>query len=113
MKYWISREASIDLEEIWLYTFENWSIEQADRYLIQIKDEIVFLAKKPESGFNYGHFRKGYFRSKVKSHFIFYRINHDEDRIEIIRVLHQRMDRKQVGCLKNCTELILTSILAH
>ncbi|WP_228420408.1 type II toxin-antitoxin system RelE/ParE family toxin [Chryseobacterium sp. 5_R23647] len=36
--------------------------------------------------------RKGYFRSRVKSHFIFYRINIKNEEIEIIRILHQQMD---------------------
>ena len=33
MNYKISNEASNDLEKIWLYKIENWSAEQADRYL--------------------------------------------------------------------------------
>jgi toxin ParE1/3/4 len=40
MKYVISIEASKDLENIWLYTFENWSQEQADRYFNHNIDEI-------------------------------------------------------------------------
>jgi toxin ParE1/3/4 len=32
MKYRISKEALNDLEKLWLYTFETWSLEQADRY---------------------------------------------------------------------------------
>ena len=28
----ISNEAQFDFENIWLYTFETWSKEQADRY---------------------------------------------------------------------------------
>ncbi len=44
MNYKISNEASYDLEKIWwLYTFENWSIEQADRYINLIIDEIEFV----------------------------------------------------------------------
>ena len=31
MSYQISKQAQKDLEDIWLYTAENWSIEQADR----------------------------------------------------------------------------------
>lgn len=92
MKYKISLLASHDLENIWLYTFENWSIEQADRYLNLIMDEIEYIALKPDSGFDFGAVRKGYFRSKVKSHIIFYRIDQKMDTVEIIRVLHQRMD---------------------
>ncbi len=30
MIFKISKEASNDLEKIWLYTIENWSTEQAD-----------------------------------------------------------------------------------
>lgn len=92
MDYIISQEASRDIENIWLYTFENWSSEQADRYFNLILDEIEYLAEKPKSGKNYEHLRKGYFRSKVKSHFIFYKINQRKEQIEIIRILHQRMD---------------------
>jgi toxin ParE1/3/4 len=92
MNYKISNEAQNDLENIWLYTFETWSIEQADRYIELIIDEIEYLSEKPNTGKDYSEVRKGYFRSKVKSHFIFYRINSKEELIEIIRILHQQMD---------------------
>jgi toxin ParE1/3/4 len=62
-----------DLENVWIYTFENWSIEQADRYIHQIIDEIEYLCLHPNSGLDFGNIRKGYFRAKVKSHFIFYK----------------------------------------
>lgn len=92
MTYKISIEAQNDLENIWLYTFETWSIEQADRYIGLILDEIEYLADNPNESKNYSNVRKGYFRSKVKSHFIFYRVKQKENIIEIIRVLHQQMD---------------------
>ncbi len=92
MKYKISKEAGRDIENIWLYTIEKWSIEQADRYFNLIMDEIEYLAKNPKSGKDYSKVRKGYFRSQVKSHFIFYKINRKNEEIEIIRILHQQMD---------------------
>ena len=92
MNYKISQEANWDLENIWLYTYENWSLEQADRYFDLIMDEIEYLAENPKSGRDYGGVRKGYFRSKIKSHFIFYKINYKQEEIEIIRILHQRMN---------------------
>ena len=92
MNYKVSQEANRDIENIWLYTYENWSLEQADRYFNLIMDEIEYLAKNPESGKDYSDVRKGYFRSRIKSHFIFYKINRMKEEIEIIRVLHQRMD---------------------
>ena len=90
MKYKISRKAASDLEAIWLYTFENWSVEQADRYYNLIIDEIEYLSKNPTAGTYYGHVRAGYFHSMVKSHFIFYKMG--QGTLEVIRILHQRMD---------------------
>lgn len=92
MEFKISKEAETDIENIWLYTFETWSKEQADRYYYLIFEEIEYLTQTPTSGKDYSHIRKGYYRSKVKSHFIFYRINLRENAIEIIRILHQQMD---------------------
>lgn len=92
MKYKISKEASNDLEKIWLYTFEVWSKEQADHYFNLLMDEIEYLSENPKSGKDYNEIRKGYFRSRVKSHFIFYKINLNNGEIEIIRILHQQMD---------------------
>ncbi len=92
MKYLISKEASKDIEKIWLYTIENWSQEQADRYFNLIIDEIENITKDPLSGKDYNDLRNGYFRSRVKSHFIFYKINLIKKQIEIIRILHQQMD---------------------
>ena len=92
MNYKISIEAEKDLENIWLYTLENWSIEQADYYFDLIMNEIEYLAVNPKFGQDFGEIRKGYFRSRIKSHFIFYRINIKNNEIEIIRILHQQMD---------------------
>lgn len=92
MKYKISKSALEDLEKIWLYTFKTWSKEQADHYFDLIMDEIEYLSANPKSGRDYNEIRKGYFCSRVKSHFIFYRINIKNEEVEIIRILHQQMD---------------------
>ena len=92
MKYKLSKEALRDLEGIWHYTVGTWSREQADRYYDLLVDEIEYVAENPRSGKDYSHVRKGYLRTNVKSHCIFYKINAEESAIEIIRILHQRMD---------------------
>ncbi len=92
MKYVLSREAKKDLEEIWIYTFENWSLKQADRYINLISSRFKHLIENPTLGKDYSQIRKGYFRSHIKSHYIFYKINRRKNIIEIIRVLHERMD---------------------
>ena len=91
-KYKISVEAEKDLEKIWAYTFETWSLEQADRYINQIFEEIEYISTKPEQGKDFSYARKGYLRTKVKLHYLFYKIDQKTKMVEIIRILHQRMD---------------------
>ncbi|MEI7597455.1 MAG: type II toxin-antitoxin system RelE/ParE family toxin [Bacteroidota bacterium] len=73
MRYFISEKANQDIENIWLFTFEKWSLEQADRYYNLILDEIEFIAEHFESGNLFYYIKKGYRASIVKSHIIFYR----------------------------------------
>ncbi len=89
--YKISNQALIDLEQIWLYTFRNWSIEQADRYYNLLINEMDYVSQNQESGKSMNHIKNGYRASKVKSHLIFYKTS-SESEIEIIRILHERMD---------------------
>lgn len=91
MRYIISEKANIDIEKIWLYTYENWSLEQADRYYNLILDEIEFIAENFESGKPVDYIKKGYRTSLVKSHIIFYKKS-KSNIVEIIRVLPQKMD---------------------
>jgi toxin ParE1/3/4 len=91
MRYSISEKANQDIEKIWLYTFENWSLEQADRYYNLILDEIEFISENFESGKSVDYIKKGYRVSIVKSHIIFYKKSR-RNIVEIIRVLHQKMD---------------------
>ncbi|MBK9570700.1 MAG: type II toxin-antitoxin system RelE/ParE family toxin [Chitinophagaceae bacterium] len=85
-----SKKAVSDLEEIWLYTVEKWSVKQADRYYNLIVDEINYICKNSTAGKSMEHVRKGYRASKVKSHLIFYRVLNGT--LEVIRILHERMD---------------------
>lgn len=89
--YRISAKAIEDIEKIWEYTRDIWSVEQADRYYNLIINEIEYIAQNFESGKSMEHIKKGYKASKVKSHLVFYKI-FDENTIEVIRILHQRMD---------------------
>jgi toxin ParE1/3/4 len=41
----ISEKAVEDINGIWVYTAENWSVEQADRYYNLIIDEIEYIAE--------------------------------------------------------------------
>jgi len=91
--YRIRAKALDDLERIWMYTAKKWSVEQADNYYNRIIDEIDFLTTHANSGKPIGHVKPGYRSYLVKSHIIFYK-KVDNNRIEIVRILHQRMDVK-------------------
>jgi len=93
LKYKISQEALFDLNDIWEYTFHKWSKEEADRYFNLIFDEIEYISGNSQLGISYEHIRKNYRASQIKSHLIFYRV--EKNNIEIIRILHQRMDLKK------------------
>ena len=92
--YRISRKAIGDLDRIWIYTFENWSIQQADKYYDLLISEIEFILKNTGTGKSYDHIKEGYKGLILTSHIIFYRIGND-DLIEIVRILHQTMDFDQ------------------
>ncbi len=87
--YKLSPLAETDLEEIWLYSFENWSLEQADKY----QCDLVSVFKNLASGRYKGRMvdvRKGYLKYKSGSHFVYFR--QSNSLIEVIRILHQMMD---------------------
>ena len=90
-KYILSKKASEDIDKIWIYTAENWSQEQADRYYNLLFDEIEYIVTNFEMARNFGKIRKSYKYSKVKSHILFFK-KHKNDEIEVVRVLHERMD---------------------
>ena len=65
-EYIVNEKALDDLRNIWIYTAENWSIEQANRYYHLITDEIEFVAENFETTKDSGNIRKDYRYSKVK-----------------------------------------------
>lgn len=92
LPYVISKKAVLDLEKIWLYTSDKWSIEQADRYYNLVFDEIAFICRNPHAGKQMDEIRKSYRAAKVKSHLIFYKV--ENDTIQVIRILHESMNIK-------------------
>ena len=90
-EYIISEKALEDINNIWIYTAENWSVEQADRYYNLIIDEIEYIVGNLDMASDFEKIRKSYRYSKVKSHLIFFKKDKTNE-IEVVRVLHERMD---------------------
>lgn len=88
--YAISKEAKADLDDIWLYTAQQWSIEQADTYYNEIITAFENLASGHLVWEKADHIFPGYCKYKIGSHIIFFKPK--ADCLEIIRILHGRMD---------------------
>lgn len=81
--------AETDLEEIWHYTFEHWSADQADDYVSDLITTMKHLARGNKVG-RACAVREGYFQYATASHIVFYRVTNTA--LDVVRVLHQRMD---------------------
>ncbi len=93
-KYELTRKAVSDLNEIWQYTVDNWSENQADIYYKMLLDICQDIADNPELGRNYDEINSELFGVKANRHIIFYRKIKGRP-IEITRILHERMDLKR------------------
>ena len=87
----LTNMAMADLKEIGHYTQTRWGREQRDQYLRMLDASFHRLAANPLEGKDCSDIRDGYRKLSVGSHVIFYR-QKCVDTIEIIRVLHGRMD---------------------
>lgn len=93
-RYRISKQAIQDLNEIWFYTYRNWSKDRADKYYQLILREIEFVVGHFSTAQSAEHLRKDYRKSRIKSHLIFFR-KKEKDLIEVVRIVHHRMDIKK------------------
>ena len=92
-KFHFTQKAIEDLDSIWTYTFENWSESQADTYYTGIITVCQHIADHPKFlDREYNEITQGLFCHHYQKHLIFYFIV--EDGIEVVRILHEKMDIK-------------------
>jgi toxin ParE1/3/4 len=80
--------AEADLAEIWDYTVEAWSEEQADVYLTGLGQAFDRLAQFPEMARLRMEFTPPVRILSYQSHLIVYLA--EDDLIDVIRILHSR-----------------------
>lgn len=90
-RYLLSPAAQADLEQIWDYTHDRWGVDQAEDYLRELQRAINRIAANPWIGRACDEIRPGYRKLAAGSHTLFYRVT-AEDVIDVVRILHQRMD---------------------
>lgn len=88
--YRFTPAAQRDLSSIWDYTREQWDENQAETYILEIRNAIARVAETPDRGQAVDEIRAGYRRYAIGRHLIYF-ISRGGG-IDVIRVLHQRMD---------------------
>jgi len=87
----LTNKAKTDLIKIAKFTEAEWGAEQRNLYLKQFDDAFHLLAEKPLVGKDCSFIKAHYRKFPQGSHIIFYKEN-DTKNIEIIRILHKKMD---------------------
>jgi toxin ParE1/3/4 len=88
--YSLRQQAQDDLESIWVYSYHEWGVEQADQYIRTLLSRFSWLSENPQLGKQRADLKPGYYCFPEGMHLIFYKITRDG--IDIIGVPHQSMD---------------------
>jgi len=87
----LTNKAKSDLKDIAIYTQNTWGNRQRNIYLTALDKSFYSLASDHLKGRDCSEIRSGYRKHKVGKHIVYYReIN--ANLIEIVRILHERMD---------------------
>jgi toxin ParE1/3/4 len=92
-RYILTNKAVEDLSKIWEYTYEVWSESQADKYYELLISSFQEIVQNPELGKSYTEIDSAILGLRVGKHIVFYQLAKSNN-IEIVRILHQRMDLK-------------------
>jgi toxin ParE1/3/4 len=87
----LSKKAVEDLSEIWEYTIQIWSEAQADKYYFMLLGVCLDLANGKVSARKYPEIHSEILGTKAGQHIIFFR-HVGKSTIEVVRILHSRMD---------------------
>jgi toxin ParE1/3/4 len=90
LAFFLTHKAKSDLISIARYTQKEWGIGQRDLYLRNLDKAFHELSELPGKGRKCDHIIFGYRSYRVGKHVIYFR--QLENDIEIVRILHERMD---------------------
>lgn len=86
--YRLSPQARNDLGNIWSYTAQTWSADQADTYLRGLDQKLGDLCLNPESARERKEIDPPVRLHPYRSHLVIYRI--EGDQLAVIRIVHYR-----------------------
>lgn len=89
-RYSLAPQALGDMEQVWRYTAETWSIKQADKYVRELSHAFGLIASMPMMARERNEFTPPVRIHTHEKHLIVYVIG--KGGIEILRVLGGRQD---------------------
>ena len=92
-KYFLSKMAIEDLSGIWDYSYDIWSEKHADRYYELLLETFQKISENPGVGRKYEQISSDILGFKIMKHIISY-LALTTNEIEVVRILHERMDLK-------------------
>ena len=87
----LSPKAKADLSDIWDYTYTEWGVDQAEKYVRELWAVMQDQTKDLTKSVDIGDVRKGYRKVRSGSHVIFFRVT-KTGVVDVVRILHQKMD---------------------
>lgn len=89
MRVTLTTAAKADLDQIFVYTLEEWGLEQARQYVRNVHTALHDLATGKRTAQPLFQ-NRAYKRIKVGSHVVIF--VEQPDQYRVVRILHQRMD---------------------
>jgi toxin ParE1/3/4 len=90
MKYWLTEPAKEDLLDIWEYSAQQWNPTQADHYIDALTARMAWLTENTALWKPRPDIEPGIYSYPEQSHVIIFWERRET--LEILRVLHGRMD---------------------
>lgn len=87
MRFKLSDKAEQDLENIYLYSYENWGISKAIEYIEEIEKTISNLLDHPKLGKLQIKNKRTYYTFPCQSHIIYYHLQ--ADILYVLSILHK------------------------
>lgn len=87
-----SPAAEADISEIWDYSADRWGPDQADSYIDAIRDACYALAQGTKQG-RQAEVLPEFMKYFCGSHVVYFLDG--PDRLDVIRILHQRQDAER------------------
>jgi toxin ParE1/3/4 len=90
MRLLISQAARADIDEIWVHTATEWSIEAANRFRESLSRIFSLLRRNPFAGRSRDELSSGLRSLPVGKYLVFYRV--ESDAVRVVRVIHGMQD---------------------